>query len=87
MKNAMTPAGIEPATLRFVAQYFNHCATALPHIYIYIYIYILCMYMDVSGELYAFVYVNLVTAGGVRVVVICDHGNSIGVLPYGGSVF
>jgi hypothetical protein len=23
----MTPSGIEPATLRFVAQYLNHCAT------------------------------------------------------------
>ena len=23
----MTPAGIEPATLRFVAQHLNHCAT------------------------------------------------------------
>ena len=26
----MTPAGIEPATFRFVAQHFNHCATAFP---------------------------------------------------------
>ena len=25
----MTPAGIEPATLRFVAQHLNHCATAV----------------------------------------------------------
>ena len=24
----MTPAGIEPAAFRFVAQYLNHCATA-----------------------------------------------------------
>jgi len=24
----MTPAGIEPATFRFVAQHLNHCATA-----------------------------------------------------------
>ena len=29
-KNPMTPAGIEPATFRFVAQHFNHCATAVP---------------------------------------------------------
>ena len=28
----MTPAGIEPATFRFVAQHLNHCATAVPHI-------------------------------------------------------
>jgi hypothetical protein len=29
----MTPSGIEPATLRFVAQYLNHCATISgPHL-------------------------------------------------------
>ena len=28
----MTPAGIEPATFRFVAQHLNHCATAVPHL-------------------------------------------------------
>jgi len=26
----MTPVGTEPATYRFVAQHFNHCATAVP---------------------------------------------------------
>jgi len=26
----MTPAGIEPATVRLVAQHLNHCATAVP---------------------------------------------------------
>jgi len=26
----MTPAGIEPATFRFVAQLLNHSATAVP---------------------------------------------------------
>jgi len=30
MKNPLTPAGIEPATYRFVAQLLNHCATAVP---------------------------------------------------------
>jgi len=31
MKNPMTPAGIEPATFRFVTQHLNHCATAVPN--------------------------------------------------------
>jgi hypothetical protein len=26
----MTPSGIEPVTFQFVAQYLNHCATAVP---------------------------------------------------------
>ena len=29
MKNPLTPAGIEPATFRFVAQHPNHCTTAM----------------------------------------------------------
>ena len=32
----MTPAGIEPATFRFVAQHINHCAIAVPIINIII---------------------------------------------------
>ena len=31
VKNPLTPAGIEPATFRCVAQHLNHCATALSH--------------------------------------------------------
>jgi len=31
MKNPLTPAGIESATFRIVAQHLNHCATAVPH--------------------------------------------------------
>jgi hypothetical protein len=30
MKIPLTPAGIEPANFRFVAQRLNHCATAVP---------------------------------------------------------
>jgi len=30
MKNPLTPAGIEPASFRFVAQRLNQCATAAP---------------------------------------------------------
>ena len=29
----MTPAGIEQATFRFVAQHLNHCATAVEYEY------------------------------------------------------
>ena len=31
----MTPAGIELATFRFVAQHVNHCATAVPRNFLY----------------------------------------------------
>jgi hypothetical protein len=38
MKNSMTPSGIEPTTFWFVAQYLNHCATAVPDMFsIYVY--------------------------------------------------
>ena len=36
MKNPLTPAGIEPATFRFVAQHLNHCATAQPPVQVII---------------------------------------------------
>jgi hypothetical protein len=39
-KIPLTPSGIEPATLRFVAQYLNHCATAVPNQYRYSTIYV-----------------------------------------------
>ena len=32
MKNPVTPAGIEQATFRFVAQHLKHCATAVTRI-------------------------------------------------------
>jgi len=31
----MTPAGIEPATFRFVAQHLKHCATVVPQLHKY----------------------------------------------------
>ena len=37
VKNPLTPAGIEPATFRFVAQRLNNCATAVPSSGWYIY--------------------------------------------------
>jgi hypothetical protein len=37
-KSPMTPSGIEPATFRFVAQYLNHCATAVPVHTVYTYV-------------------------------------------------
>jgi hypothetical protein len=33
MKNPVTPAGIEPAIFRFIAQHLNHCTTAVPRHY------------------------------------------------------
>jgi len=42
MKNPLTPAGIEPATFRFVAQHLNHCATAIPQYLTYIAIIFFC---------------------------------------------
>ena len=37
MKNTLTPTGIEPATIRYVAQHLNNCATAvLSHIVRYV---------------------------------------------------
>jgi len=33
MKNPLTPAGNEPATLWLVAQHLNRCATAAPHVF------------------------------------------------------
>jgi len=35
MKNPLTPAGIEPATYRFVAQHLNHCANSVPILQMY----------------------------------------------------
>jgi len=35
IKNPLTPAGIEPATLQFAAQHLNHCATAVPTYIVY----------------------------------------------------
>jgi len=32
----LTPAGIEPATFRIVAQHLNHCATAVPTVGMYL---------------------------------------------------
>jgi len=35
MKNPLTPAGIVPATFRFVAQHLKHCATGVPTTSVY----------------------------------------------------
>ena len=47
MKNPLTPAGIEPATFRFVAQHLNHCATAVPYYYCNYYYYYYYYYYSV----------------------------------------
>jgi len=45
MKNSLTPAGIEPATFRFVAQQLNHCATAVPDVQGYL-LYLFIYYIE-----------------------------------------
>jgi len=48
MRIPLTPAGIEPATFRFVAQHLNHCANAVPNTF-YELRYILS-YMNISSS-------------------------------------
>jgi len=48
MKNPLTPAGIEPATFRFVAQHLNHCATAVPSYLVQILFNVILLYMHQS---------------------------------------
>jgi len=65
MKNPLTPAGIKPATYRFVAQHPNHCATAVPvhqmdlglfiHLFIYLFIH-LFIYLFIHLSVYLFIY-------------------------------
>jgi len=42
MKIPLTPAVVEPATFRFIAQQLNHCATAVPEK--------ACSYMKCIGD-------------------------------------
>jgi len=43
-KITITPAGIEPATFRFVAQHLNHCATAVTKQYMCVLIFSVTVY-------------------------------------------
>jgi len=54
MKNPLTPAGIEPATFRSVAQHLNHCATAVPSKALYTIKLNFCLgpWWDVNSVLY-----------------------------------
>jgi len=47
-KFPVTPAGIEPATFRFVEQHLNHCATAVPLFNIYIYMCTSLLFMNAT---------------------------------------
>jgi len=44
MKNPLTPAGIETATFRFVAQHVKHCVTAVSQVCSRLYCLDLCKY-------------------------------------------
>jgi hypothetical protein len=59
MKNPVTPPGIDPGTVRLVAQRLNHYATPGPRIYIYIYIFIL--HKSIYVYIYSFmsIYVHI----------------------------
>ena len=41
----MSPAGIEPATFRFLAQHLNHCATTVLQAYFKNVILLICNYL------------------------------------------
>jgi len=44
----MTPAGIEPATFRFVTQHTNHCATALLIVHMFICYELITMHLAIQ---------------------------------------
>jgi len=63
MKNPLTPAGIEPAAFRFVAQHLNHCATTVPY------------YMDVQILYHGYVeYINLMELHHLLMLLLCWSG-------------
>ena len=80
-KIPMTPAGIEPAPFRFLAQQLNHCATAVPYGYIYIYTYThththLYIYIYTKSELWHhWIEINYIYLLLKRKLWVTDRGN------------
>ena len=58
----MTPAGIEPATFRFVAQHLDHCTTAVP---------------KKEGIYVKFVFINALLKDRIANYVICGFNKSV----------
>jgi len=58
-KIPMTPAGVEPATFRFVAQHLNHCATAVPVIHVINKIRLLLLLLVVETSVHVVAYVQV----------------------------
>ena len=55
----MTPSGIEPATFRFVAQYLNRWATAVPIVTLYLFTVILITVFWVKTFVHSDSYVEM----------------------------
>ena len=62
----MTPAGIESATFRFVAQHLNHCVGFVMCVCVCVCVCVVCGFCNV----WVFVYVGFVTCGCVYVWVV-----------------
>jgi hypothetical protein len=48
----MILSGIEPVNFRFVAQYLNHCASAIPRLRCIKYYYVFCAVVGLDNKLY-----------------------------------
>ena len=60
LKNPVTLPGIDPRTVRLVAQHLNHYATARPNIFKYIHTYVgnyISLYVSMSAYMNVYIYV------------------------------
>ena len=79
MKNPLTPAGIEPATVRFVAQHLNHCATAVSSNrscgVLKCESLLTCFDLDISSETSGYALSAILHSGAGKVMILHHHGN------------
>ena len=88
LKNLVTPLGIDPGTVRLVAQRLNHYATPGP-IYIYIYTYIYIYVKDIYKHIfyvYIYTYIYVKDTEGLKVLTFYKfqiiHSANIYILAY-----